>query len=150
MDALLISILANVVLGLVLFGVLFRKRGNDSDRLTDPEQALARYRTRYPTASGRVSLAADGRAALLELIDGSIGLVERCGRRWNVRLLDPREIAGVDRGRDGVLTLRFADLGWPRARVQLADPGICEGWMQRLGGLREAGSPNPAGRIHRA
>ena len=150
MDALIISILANVVLGLVVFGVLLRKHVSDSDRLTDPEQALAHYRLRYPTARGRVSLAADGRAALIELTDGSAGLVERCGRRWNVRALDPREIVGVARARDGAITVRFADFGWPRARVQLSDPGICQGWMERLGALREAGSAGRMREAHRA
>lgn len=138
MDALTVSIAANIVLGLVLLGVLYSRRGSDSDRLTGPEQALARYRVRYLTASGRVSLAADGRAALLELTDGSVGLVERCGRRWSVRVLEPREIVGVDRASDGAITLRLADFGWPRARVQLSDPDICRSWMERLGAMREA------------
>jgi hypothetical protein len=149
-DALLISILANVVLGLVLFGVLLRRRVKDSDRLTEPEQALALYRIRFPTARGRVTLATDGRAALLELNDGSVGLIERCGRRWNARTLEPREIAGVDRARDGALTVCFADFGWPRARVQLSDPGICRGWMERLDALRDAASPGRERTAHRA
>ncbi len=138
MDALVISIVANVVLGLVLFALLYGKRGSDSDRLTEPEQALARYRIRYPMATGRVSLAADGRAALIELTDGSVGLVEQCGRRWNVRVLEPGEIVGVDRARDGAIAVHFADLGWPRARIQLSDPDIFRDWMERLGALREA------------
>lgn len=150
MDALLISILANVVLGLVLFGVLSRRRGRDADCLTEPAQALALYRMRFPTATGRVSLATDGRAALLELDDGGVGLIERCGRRWNARALEAREIAGVERARDGAITVRFADFGWPRARVQLSDPGICQGWMERLGALRETASPGRARKAHRA
>lgn len=97
-NALTISIIANVVLGIVLLGLLYRKRESDADRLTEPEQALAHYRTCYPTANGHVDLAADGRAALLELADGSLGLVERCGQRWSVRVLEPREILGIERG----------------------------------------------------
>lgn len=150
MDALAISILANFVLGIILFGVLYRKRRRDSDRLTEPEQALTRYRIRYPTARGQVSLAGDGRAALLELTDGSVGLVERRGRRWNARVLEPREIVGVDRAGDGAITVRFADFGWPRARVQLSDPDICQGWMERLGALREAAAPGRERMAHRA
>lgn len=138
MDALTISIVANLVLGLVLLGLLYRKHGTDSERLTEPGQALARYRIRYPAASGRVSLSVDGRAALLELADGTVGLVERCGRRWNVRLLEPREMVGVDRAVDGAIRLRFADFGWPRARVQLSDPDTCQRWVERLAALREA------------
>ncbi len=144
MDALAISIAANVVLGLALFALLYGKRGSDSDRLTEPEQALPRYRIRYPMATGRVSLAADGCAALIELTDGSVGLVERCSRRWNVRVLEPGEIVGVDRALDGAIAVSFADLGWPRARIQLSDPTICQGWMERLGALRETA---PSGRM---
>lgn len=148
MDALTLSIAANIVLGLVLFGLLYRKRAQDSERLTEPEQALARYRTRYPTARGRVSLAADGRAALLDLTDGSVGLVERCGRRWNVRTLAPGEIVGVERARDGAIAVRLADFGWPRARVQLSDPDICRGWMERLRALCAAAASGQV--AHRA
>lgn len=150
MDALTISIVANLVLGLVLLGLLYRRHENDSERLTEPEQALARYRVRYPTASGRVSLAVDGRAALLELADGTVGLVERCGRRWNVRLLQPREILGVERAVDGAIRLRFADFGWPRARVQLSDADACQRWVERLAALRAAVAPADERRAHRA
>ena len=135
-NALAISIVANIVLGLVLFGVLYRKRGSDPDRLTGPEQALAHYRTRCPTANGRVDLAADGQAALLELSDGSVGLVERCGRRWSVRALEPGEILGVGRASDGAIVVSFADFGWPRARVQLSEPDTCQRWLDRLAALR--------------
>jgi hypothetical protein len=135
-NALAISIIANIVLGLVLFGVLYRKRGSDPDRLTEPEQALAHYRAHFPTANGRVDLAADGRAALLELSDGSVGLVERCGRRWSVRCLEPREILGVGRATDGAILVSFADFGWPRARVQLSGPDTSRRWIDRLAALR--------------
>jgi hypothetical protein len=149
-NALTISIVANVVLGLVLFGLLSRKHGNDSDRLTKPEQALAHYRTRWPMAGGRVDLAADGRAALLELSDGSVGLVERCGRRWSVRALESREILGVERASDGAIMIRFADFGWPRARIQLSDPDTCQRWMERLATARDTSAPTHERRSVRA
>jgi hypothetical protein len=149
-DALTISIVANIVLGFVLFGLLYRKRWSDSEGLTRPEQALARYRIRYPTASGHASLAADGRAALLELSDGTVGLIERCGRRWSVRLLEPREILGVDRAGDGAIVIRFADFGWPRARVQLSDPDTCRRWIERLIAMREAVASARERRLPRA
>ena len=139
MNALAISILANIALGIALFGVLYRKGARDSERLGGPEQALERYRTLDPLARGRVSLAADGRAALLELTDGTLGLVERCGRRWNVRALEPREIVGVHRAGDRALTVDFADFGWPRSRVEFSDPDTCRQWIERLVTLREAG-----------
>jgi len=146
----MISIAANIVLGLVLFGVLYRKRATDSDRLSEPGRALALYRIRYPTAAGHVSLAVDGRAALLELTDGGVGLVERCGRRWNVRALEPREIVGVDRTGSSAITVRLADFGWPRARIQLPGPEICQGWMERLRALCETASSGPDRAVPRA
>ena len=150
MNALAISIFANILLGLVLLGVLYRRRGTDTDRLTEPGQALAHYRTRYPTASGRVDLGADGRAALLELADGSLGLVERRGRRWNVRVLEPREILAVERASDGALTVGFADFGWPRARVQLSEPDARQRWMERLVAMRDAVAATRERRLRRA
>ena len=145
-DALTISIVANLVLGLVLLGVLYRKRGNDSERLTGPSQALERYRLRYPAASGRASLSADGRAALLELADGTTGLIERRGRRWNVRALEPREIAGVGRAADGAIVIGLADFGWPRARVQLSDFATSQRWIERLMALRASVAPRERAR----
>jgi hypothetical protein len=150
MGALTIAIVSNIVLGGVLFGLLYRRRGNDTERLTGPEQALARYRIRYPRASGRVSLSADGRSALLALTDGSVGLIERCGQRWNARALEGREILGVERVGDGAIVVRFADFGWPRSRVQLADPETCRSWIERLAAMRAAAVAAPGPRVHRA
>jgi hypothetical protein len=137
-DALTISILANVVLGLVLFGVLYRKPADEPERLSEPADALARYRVRYPAASGRVDVATDGRAALIAISDGSVGLIERRGRRWNARVVEPREILAVDRADDGAITVRFADFGWPRARVELSDPDTCQRWIERLTAMRDS------------
>lgn len=137
MNALAIAILANILLGLMLLGLLYRKRGTDPERLTGAEQALAHYRTRYPTATGRAELASDGQAALLDLVDGSVGLVQRCGRRWSVRTLEPKEIVGVARASDGTLTVSFADFGWPRARIRLSTDA-CERWLERLLALRDS------------
>lgn len=150
MNALTISIVANIALGLVLLGVLYRKTGRDPEHLTEPAQALARYRIRYPTASGRVSLATDGRAALLELADGTVGLLERCGRRWNARALRPKEIVGVDRAGDGAILIHLADFGWPRARVQLSDPDIRQRWIERLIAMHEAVASARERRTHHA
>jgi hypothetical protein len=145
-----ISILANIALGVVLFGVLYRQREADTERLTGPEQALERYRIRYPRASGRVSLAADGRAALLELTDGTIGLVERCGRRWNVRVLQPTEILRIDRAGDRTICVHFADFGWPRTRVELSDPESCRRWIERLVAMRVAVASARGRKAHHA
>lgn len=150
MNPLAIAIIANVVLGVVLLGLLYRKRGDDTERLTEPGQALDRYRMVHPTARGGASLAADGRAALIDLADGSLGLVERRGRRWNARALNPGEIAGVDDANDGAITIRFADFGWPKARVLLADPVDRRRWIDRLAALRGAAVSTRDKRVHHA
>ena len=133
-----ISIGANLTLGGVLLGMLYGRRGVDAARLTDPEQALAQFRSLDPAARGHATLASDGRAALIELDDGTFGLVERRGRRWAARTLDPRELVGCDAAGEGTIHLRFADFGWPRACVRLEDPATRERWLGRLGARRRS------------
>ena len=142
MNALAISIGSNVVLGVVLLGLLYRRRGPDDARLDGPDEALIHYRAFDPAAEGSATLASDGRAALVELDDGSLGLVERRGRRWAARALDPSELAGFDANEGGVLTLRFADFGWPRAQVRLTDLETRRHWLDRLGALRAGAGVN--------
>ncbi|MHB1869265.1 MAG: hypothetical protein ACYCT1_00210 [Steroidobacteraceae bacterium] len=132
--------MANIGIGVVLLAVLYRHRLSDPQPLAGPDQALARYRTHYPLAGGKATVAADGRAALLELADGTIGLVEQRGRRWNVRAVSSSEFLGFRREADEAITLRFADFGWPRSRVLLADADTRERWIGRLTALRSAGA----------
>lgn len=136
MGGLTVAIVANIGIGVVLLAVLYRQRLSGPQSLTGPDQALARYRVLYPRANGAVTVATDGLAALLELDDGTIGLVERRGRRWNVRAVSSSELLGVRRGADEAITLRFADFGWPRSRVLLADADTRERWIGRLAALR--------------
>lgn len=138
MGGLTVAIVANIGIGAVLLAVLHRQRTSDPQPLTGPDQALARYRTLYPLATGTATVAADGRAALLELTDGTIGLVERRGRRWNVRAVSSSQLLGVRREADESITLRFADFGWPRSRVRLADAQTLDRWIGRLAALRSA------------
>jgi hypothetical protein len=136
MGGLTVAILANIGIGVVLLAVLYRHRTSDPQPLTGPEQALTHYRALYPLAKGTATVAADGRAALLELADGTIGLVERRGRRWNVRAVSSSELLAVRREADEAITLCFADFGWPRSRVLLADADTRERWIGRLAALR--------------
>ncbi len=150
MDALAISILANVLLGAVLLAMLYRTRGEGAARLTDPAQALALYRAIHPSAQGSAPLSGAGLRALIALAAGGIGLVERRGRRWNARRLEPLEVTGVDAREDGVVTLRFADFGWPRARVALPHPATRARWIERLEGLRREGAAGTRPGMHHA
>ena len=138
MGALTVAIMANIGIGVVLLAVLYRHRMSAPEALTGPDQALARYRTLYPLAGGKATVADDGRTALLELTDGTIGLVERRGRRWNVRAVRSTELLGVHHEVDEAITLRFADFGWPRSRVLLADAEARKHWIGRLAALRPA------------
>ena len=136
MGGLTVAIVANFGIGIVLLAVLYRQRMSGPQPLTAPDQALARYRVLYPLANGTVTIATDGLAALLDLDDGTIGLVERRGRRWNVRAVSSLELLAVGRESDEAITLRFADFGWPRSRVLLADADTRERWIGRLAALR--------------
>lgn len=150
MSGLAIAIAANVLLGLVLLGVLFRRRTADAERLTEPAQALEQYRLLHPRAGGSVSIAVDGRAALLELADGTVGLIERRGRRWSVRSVEPAELAGVEGKGDDVIAIRFADFGWPRSRLRLADPALRQHWIERLAVMQQVNKGQPSSGEHRA
>ncbi len=137
MNALVIAISANILLGFVLLGMLFRRRAADAERLTDSDQALCHIRRLLPSADGNVSLSADGLGALFELLDGTVGLIERRGRRWTVRVIEPGELVAVQVEGDRI-TIRFADFGWPRSYLQLPDPAIRRHWDERLAALLRA------------
>jgi hypothetical protein len=133
---LVISIAVNAVLGVVLLGLLYWKGTRDSVRLVGPDEAIAAFKRHYPDAQGSATLAADGRSALIDLHpEGGIGLLQRQGRRWNARVLLSREISAVRVGPDGALEIAFADFGWPRARIALADPQTRARWLARLNAL---------------
>ena len=143
---LVLSIAVNAVLGVVLLGLLYWKGIRDNVRLTGPEEAFATFKRHYPDVAGTATLAADGRSALIDLHpDGGIGLVQRQGRRWNARILVPREVSAAQVGPDGALEIVFADFGWPRARIPLGDPEARAKWLARVNSLtaQPPASPNP-------
>ena len=150
MNALVISIGSNVVLGIVLLAVLYRRRGPDEARLADPDEALLHYRAFDPAARGSATLASDGRAALIELYGGGLGLVERRGRRWAARSLDAGELIGLDASTEGEMTLRFADFGWPRAQLRVAEPEVRGHWLDRLEALRAVAGSRVRREVHDA
>lgn len=138
MSNLAIAIAVNLVLGTVLLALLVRLRGRDSVRLITGEEALAQWRIHYPDAAGAVTLAVDGRGALIELGGGTVGLLERRGRRWNARLLVAGDVAAVETDGENRLSLRFADFSWPRAQLRLAGGSALAAWTARLETLRSA------------
>jgi hypothetical protein len=132
-----IAIAANVVLGIVLLG-LFRWRGTaDGVRLAGPAEALGLFRTHFPDAAvDAAALARDARTALIALRhDPAIGLIQRHGRRWNVRALQAEDLRSVAVVRGDTLRLELADFAWPRVDVRLEDADERAHWQARLAGL---------------
>ncbi len=144
MAELAISIAVNLLLGIVLAAMLYRRRADDVGLLGGAGEAMDVFRSRYPDIEGAATVSADRRAALIELPqDAHIGLVQRQGRRWNTRLLAPGEVRSVRQSLPDALDLELADFGWPRARIRIADPEARAAWMARLG-ARGAGGPSPS------
>jgi len=120
MKELLFPIGANLVLGVILLALLVWKRRPDTVRLLSDADALAEFQRHFPEATGTVTMSADGLAALIETATGP-GLLLRHARRWNARMLAAQELAGVRTPDDATLELRFADFGWPHARLRFSD-----------------------------
>jgi hypothetical protein len=132
---LVISIALNLALGLVLLALLWSRR-HDARRLSNEAEAEALFRAHFPAAAGVATLSADGRGALIELPRG-IGVLVRAGRRWNARLIMPRELVHAQQDSSDAISLTFADFGWPRVRLSIADADVRAGWLARLQTLRK-------------
>jgi hypothetical protein len=143
MSELVISIVANVALGLVLLALLFRQRADPGARLRDASEAIRVFRELLPETEGSAAtLGNDGRTALIELVYGhGIGVLQLQGKRWVARVLAPQDLASVRLTSDDALLLRFADFAWPRVLVRIVDEGACSQWLQRLQALRVSSTP---------
>jgi hypothetical protein len=150
MSELAISIAVNCVLGVILLGVLRWKLSEDTVRLTNGLEAMDQVARQVPGAVGVVSLADDGRSALFELQRGDVGLVQRQGRRWNARTLKSGEVLSVQSLQDGTIKIRFADFGWPRAQIRIADDDSRVRWLERLRSLQAQKSSRHRQGLHDA
>lgn len=132
-----IAIAANVVLGAALLGLFLWRRTADSARLAGPAEALGLFRTHFPDATVEsATVAGDGRSALVALRHvQAIGLVQRHGRRWNVRALGAEDLRLVKVVRGDTLRLELADFAWPRVELRLEDADARAHWQARLAGL---------------
>ena len=132
-----IAIAANVVLGVLLFGLFLWRGAADSTRLAGPAEARDLFHRHFPDATiDTAAVAGDGRAALIALRhDTAIGLVQRHGRRWNIRALQADDLRSVKVVRGDALRLELADFGWPRVEVCLEDADARAHWLARLAGL---------------
>jgi hypothetical protein len=147
MSELVISIIANVALGLVLLALLFRRRAGPGVRLRDAGEAIRVFRDLLPEAEcATATLGSDGGSALIEPVYGlRVGVLQLQGKRWVARVLAPQDLASVRLTSDGALLVRFADFAWPRVLVRIADEGARSQWLQRLQALHAASStPAPS------
>jgi len=147
MKELLFSIGVNLVLGVLLFALLLWKRRPDTVRLLSETDALAEFQRHYPEATGTATLSADGLAALIETASGP-GLLVAHARRWNARMLAAPELTAVSARDETSLELRFADFGWPRARLRFADRETASRCRARLETLVRSGTAAPADLHH--
>jgi hypothetical protein len=132
-----IAIAANVVLGGVLLGLFLWRGTADDARLAGPDEALGLFATHFPdSAVDTATVASDARSALIALRhDAAIGLVQRHGRRWNVRVLRAQDLRAIAVVRGNTLRLELADFAWPRVDVRLEDTDERARWQGRLADL---------------
>jgi hypothetical protein len=130
---LVVPIAVNLALGVILLG-LFAWRGKQDPLRLTASDALAIFRQHDPEASGTATVAADGRAALIDLGEMRVGLLHRHGRRWNARVISREDLRGVAVAGDEVV-LSLADFGWPGARLRLEDGAARKRWLERLARL---------------
>jgi hypothetical protein len=132
-----IAIAANVVLGILLLGLFLWRGTADGVRLAGPAEALALFRTHFPDAAVEAATVATGaRSALIALRhDPAIGLIQRHGRRWNVRVLQAEDLRSVAVVRGDTLRVVLVDFAWPRIDVRLEDADARARWQARLAAL---------------
>jgi hypothetical protein len=137
MSELAISIAVNVVLGVALLAILRWRRVGDAVRLDGAPQASELFLQQFPGATGEATIANDGQSALISLdADGRVGLLQRHGRRWNARTLAPGEVSSAELKETAVIALKFADFGWPHAKIRIDDADARTRWLHRLQSLQ--------------
>jgi hypothetical protein len=90
--------------------------------ISGADQARARFLVDYPGEQpGEIVVSNDGKAAFIALAGGRTGLVHAMGDRFLTRILEPRVVRSVERGSDGVLTLRLDDFTLPAEHARFFD-----------------------------
>ena len=113
----LASAVAVAALILIARGLGFRS----TPRIESEEAARALIAEHEPDVrAADILLASDGAAALARLSDGRIAIVRRMGDRFAVRTLPPSALAVTSK--QGALTIRFADLGFPALKLPFDGP----------------------------
>jgi hypothetical protein len=132
-----IAIAANVVLGAVLLGLFLWRGSADGARLAGPSEALGVFRTHFPDATVEAAtVGSDARTALIALRhDPAVGLIQRHGRRWNVRVLQAEDLRSVRIVRGDTLRLELVDFAWPRVEVRIEEADARAHWQARLADL---------------
>jgi hypothetical protein len=121
----LAGVAALVALSAWLFGVKLKA--------IDPDAVETLLKAERPGFRlGRVSIAVDGRSALVEDgHDGAIFIVVRQGDGLAPRRLDRPFLRRASQA-GSALSLRFSDFTFPSARIDFADPAQARDWAARL------------------
>lgn len=118
----MLAALVVVGVGLIVAAIHFTG-GSRAASIASADQARARFAADYPNIQiTAVVVTADRRSALLETADGRAGLVHAVGAKFLTRLLTQRDVAAVRSEADNVLSVRFWDFTFPRARFAFAGP----------------------------
>ncbi len=118
----MLAALVVVGVGLIVAAIHFTG-GSRGASIASAEQALARFAADYPKERAvDVVVTVDARSALLEMADGRTGLVHAVGAKFLTRILGPDDVVSVTNGKDAVLSVRFRDFTFPRARFAFATP----------------------------
>lgn len=103
------------------------------------DQARARFLVDYPDEQpGDIVVSKDGKAAFIALAGGRTGLVHAIGDRFLTRILERRAVRSVQRGSDGVLTLRLDDFTLPAEQARFSDAADAAKVTDWLAGARHA------------
>ena len=123
-----LATLAGLVVGGVSLVVLVTHLTGGTVRATFASQADVRqaWALDDPSPVAAVQLSDDRHAALVQTVDGHVGVVYAMGDRWA-----SRRVRHAHSSRAG-LTLQLGDVGAPAIQFRLADADACTRWIQHL------------------
>lgn len=125
--------IAAVVLSVHLTG------GSRRAQLDGEEHARARFAEDYPAIAIRaVHLTADRSAAVMELGDARIGIVQAIGGKFLTRVLAQGDLSTAPRASDCTVTIRSGDFTWRRGDFTFENDETAKRVEAMFGALRKA------------
>ncbi|GAB4351179.1 MAG: hypothetical protein Kow0026_08070 [Oricola sp.] len=117
-------LVAVVAVGIALVVLVVHLTGGSRvAEIAGEDMARERFLVDYPEAGiVRCILSSDRRDAVLELVDGHVGLVHAVGSNYLTRFVGRGEMAAEPSAmEEGAVDLDTGDITWPRARLHFAD-----------------------------